>query len=258
VLENKVAIITGAGGGIGSATARAFARSGAKLALVDQDEASLDGLHEMLRSDGIDDSQIEMFAADVTDADQVESYVNATSKRFGEVQVLFNNAGILGPIAPVEEYDIAAFDRLIAINLRGIWLNLHFAVPAILAAGGGSIINTSSAMGKTAIAGLGPYCLSKHGVIGLTRSVALELATKGVRVNAVCPGPIDTEMMAVAEREVMPDDPSKAHELFVASIPMGHYGSPDDIAAAVLFLASDASGFMTGAALSVDGGWVIQ
>jgi NAD(P)-dependent dehydrogenase (short-subunit alcohol dehydrogenase family) len=193
--------------------------------------------------------------ADVTCAADVERYVEATVGRFGRLDVLFNNAGIAGEVKPIIEADESVFDQVLAVNLRGVWLNLRYALRAMDRAGnGGSIVNTSSALGLGGLPGHGAYVASKHAVIGLTRVAALEAAASGIRVNAICPGPTDTSMMRSLEEQTNPDDPASVHAFLEGRIPLGRYGRSEEIAEAVVFLASDEASFVTGAVLVADGG----
>jgi NAD(P)-dependent dehydrogenase (short-subunit alcohol dehydrogenase family) len=247
-LEGKVAIVTGAAGGIGSAAAAALAREGARLTLVDRDER---GLKETAARVG----DVLVRPGDVTSAADVERYVEATVRRFGRLDVLFNNAGIAGEVKPIIEADETVFDRVLAVNLRGVWLNLRYALRAMVRAGnGGSVVNTSSALGFRGLQGHGAYIASKHAVIGLTRVAALEAAASRIRVNAICPGPTDTSMMRFLEEQTNPDDPASVHTFLEGRIPLGRYGRSDEIAEAVVFLASDEASFVTGAVLVADGG----
>lgn len=250
---DSVVLITGAAGGIGAATARKFALRGARVALVDTDADALDRLAGGLQSYGIAAGSIATFAADVSDEDDVAGYVAATMERFGGLDVLFNNAGIEGAVASVDVYDTDRFDQVMRVNVRGVFLNCKHVVAAMRQlTGRGSIVNTGSAVSLVGAPDLGPYTASKHAVLGLTRSLALELAETGIRVNAVCPGPIDTRMQHAIE-DGMVLDRDAAREAVMGLIPMRRYGTPEEIANVVLFLASDDSSFMTGAAVAVDG-----
>lgn len=254
-LGEKVVLITGAAGGIGAATALAFAAAGARLALVDVSDARLRDVKAALADAGTAGDTILTFAADVSDEAAVRDYTNETVTRLGGLDVLFNNAGVEGEVTPSHLYDASDFDRVMRVNVRGVWLNLKHAAAAMMAIGrGGSIINTGSAVSLVGAAGIAPYVASKHAVLGLTRSAALEWATADVRVNAVCPGPTDTRMQRAIE-DHMDGGYESAHELVMNLIPMRRYATPQEIAKVVLFLASDAASFITGAAISVDGGF---
>lgn len=251
--EGSSVLLTGAVGGIGSATARAFAAEGARLALVDLDERGLTALRNELCDSGADPNDVLTFVADVSDDSQVRHYVQVTVERFGRLDVLFNNAGVAGPVTSGHTYPVVDFDLVMAVNVRGVWLNMKYAAIAMLEGGrGGSIVNTGSAVSLIGAAELAPYTASKHAVLGLTRSVALELAASGIRINAVCPGPTDTRMQRSIE-EGMPGGREKAHGAVNLLIPMGRHAGPEEIAAVVLFLASSAASFITGAAIPVDG-----
>jgi NAD(P)-dependent dehydrogenase (short-subunit alcohol dehydrogenase family) len=243
-LRGRVALVTGAAGGIGRATARAFAREGARLVLVDRDRDALREAEAELAGDVV------AFAADVTSAEAVEEYVGETVARLGALDVLFNNAGIEGEIAPIVEADAAAFDAVVAVNVTGVWLNLKYALRAMRTLGrGGSVVNTSSGLGLYGVRGMSAYVASKHAVVGLTKAAALEGAGHGVRVNAICPGLVDTRMMAALEQLGQVERPA-----YEAIVPMGRYGSADEVAELVVFLASERSAWLSGAAISVDGG----
>lgn len=246
-LENKVAIITGGSGAIGASTAKLFLEEGAKVVLVDINEEALKKTADDLKSD-----QVSYVAADVTKSADVQKYVEHTLKTFGQIDVFFNNAGVEGQVKPIQDYPEEAFDQLMAVNVKGVWLGLKYVMPAIKE--GGSIINTSSVSGVMGTPNIIPYTTSKHAVVGMTRSAALEAAPRKIRVNTVHPSPVDNRMMRSLESGFSPEDAELAKKDFENTIPMGRYATNDDIAKGVLFLASDDSQFMTGTKLIIDGG----
>jgi NAD(P)-dependent dehydrogenase (short-subunit alcohol dehydrogenase family) len=256
-LDGKVAIVTGAAGGIGQATAGSLASAGARVALVDLDPDRVDQAREELAtSTGRHPNDLLPIVADVTAPEQVERYIERVQGELGPLTILFNNAGIEGEVAGVADYDKNVFERVLRVNVIGAWLNLKFASRAMRDAGGGSIVNTASGAALRGLPYMSAYVASKHAILGLTRTVALELADAGVRVNAVCPGPVSTRMMDSLEHQheavgVSADD---ARQMLTAGIPMHRYGRPEEIAEVVTFLASDAASYITGAVIPVDGG----
>lgn len=249
--HGRTALVTGAGNGIGRETALRFAQAGARVALVDLDERANARTLALVREAGGEGVAIE---ADVTRADQVRRYVEATCEAYERIDCFFNNAGIEGRVAPIADMDEAVFDAVIAVNVKGVFLGLRHVLPVMLAQGGGAVVNTASVAGLTGSPGLGPYCASKHAVIGLTKVAAGETAAQGVRVNAVCPGPIDTRMIHEIERMVNPSDPDRVGSGYKASIPNKRYGTVTEVADVVLFLCSDLASNVTGAQWVVDGG----
>jgi NAD(P)-dependent dehydrogenase (short-subunit alcohol dehydrogenase family) len=254
-LEGKVAVITGATGGIGRAAARLFVDEGARLALVDLDETAL---QETVRSIGEDRASYTV--ADVTQPDQTQAYVNAAVNRWGGIDVFLANAGIEGSMSPIPDYPIDVFDRVMAVNVRGVWLGIKYVVPVMSQRGGGSIVITSSTAGIGGTPAMSAYTTSKHAVVGLMRSAALEGAPLGIRVNTVNPAPIETRMMRSIEemRLATLDDSNisieQVKEATAARIPLERYGNPEEVARLMLFLASDDSSFCTGGVYMVDGG----
>jgi len=251
-LNNKIALITGAASGIGLAAARLFLEEGASLVLVDRNDAALSKAAADLDAP----DRVMSVTGDVSVEDDVRRYVDAAVQRFGRIDVFFNNAGIEGEIAPLIEQDVAEFDKVIAVNLRGVFLGLKYVLKEMVAQGSGSVINTSSVAGLRGFANLSPYVASKHAEIGLTRSAAVEVAAAGVRVNSIHPSPIETPMMRSIEGALGADNPEAVKAQFVAGIPLGRYGEPVDVARLALFLASDDASFITGGQYTVDGGMV--
>ena len=249
-LENKVAVITGGAGGIGKEAGRLFAAEGANVLLVDLDEAAL-----TLACDEIGSNRVSDFAADVTRFQDNEEMVSTAIERYGGVDVLVANAGIEGEVRSIVDYDERMFDSVMAVNLKGPFLGLKAAIPAIEKRGGGSIIITSSVAGLRGGPNFSAYTASKHGVIGLMRSAALECASKKIRVNTVNPSPVETRMMRSIEQGLAPGAAEDAKQQLLASIPVGRYAESTDVARVMLFLASDDSEFVTGSVYKVDGGF---
>ena len=249
-LQDKVAVITGGAGGIGQETAAHFLAEGASVVLVDVDQARLDATAKALGGG----ERVLTAKADVSNETDVKRYVETSLDRFGRIDVFFNNAGIEGAVAPLEQQDIALFDKVIAINVRGAYLGLKHVLPHMYKAGAGSVINTSSVAGLNGSAGVLPYVTSKHALTGMTKVAAIEAASRNVRVNSVHPSPVNTRMMRSLEAGFGPDDAEAAKATMEKAIPLGRYGEPGDIAKLVVFLASDESRFITGAQYRIDGG----
>lgn len=245
--EGKTAIVTGAASGIGRKTAERFAAEGANVVVADIDT---DGADETLARIEADGGEARVVEVDVTDSTQVEALVEETVEAYGALDVAHNNAGIEGDDAPMADQTEENWDRVVDIDLKGVWLGMKHEIPAMIESDGdGAIVNTSSIAGLSA-AGATPYAASKHGVIGLTRVAATEYAQSGIRVNAVCPGVIDTEMVQRSGEE-SPDE----LEQFVQMQPLGRMGTPEEIANAVVWLASEEASFVTGNAYPVEGGY---
>lgn len=246
-LADKVAVITGGSGAIGSTTAKLFLNEGAKVVLVDINEEALSKVASELNS-----PNVSYVAADVTKATDVQKYVKHTVDTFGKIDVFFNNAGIEGVVKPITEYPEEVFDKLIAVNVKGVWLGIKYVLPEMN--DGGSIINTSSVAGLVGSPNVSAYVTSKHAVIGITRTVANEAASRNIRVNSIHPSPVDNRMMRSLEEGYAPADAEAAKKGFEATIPLKRYATNEDIANGVLFLASDDSKFITGMKLVIDGG----
>ncbi len=247
----KVAVITGAANGIGRASALAFAARGAKVLLVDKDRDATERAVGAIRQQG---GEARAQAADVTKSADVQAYVKAALDAYGRIDCFFNNAGIEGKLAQIADYDEAVFDQVIAVNVKGVFLGLRHVLPVLLRQGSGAVVNTASVAGLIGTPGLSAYVASKHAVLGITKCAAGEAARSGVRVNAVCPGPIDTRMIHALESQISPSDPGGVGQRYQASIPIGRYGTVDEVANVVLFLCSDLAGNITGAQYVVDGG----
>lgn len=249
--EGKVVVITGAAGGIGGATAARFAAEGARVVLVDLLGSVLDAVVSAVEAEGAEALAVQ---ADVSRAVDVERYVAEAVRRFGGIDCFFNNAGIEGVVAPLTDYPEEIFDRVIGVNLKGIWLGLKYVAPAMRQRGGGAIVNTASTAGLRATPQLVAYGASKHAVVGMTRTAARELAPHGIRVNAICPAPIETRMMRSLERGFGPDNPEEVHARNVAASALGRYGEPAEVAALVAFLCSSDASYITGGIYPIDGG----
>lgn len=249
-LENKVALITGGGSGIGRATAVLFAQEGAKVAVAD---VNLDTAEETVQMIADNGGRAFAFQADVSRADDVQAMVGEVVARYGRLDCAFNNAGIEG--LPTRTMDVTEddFDRIIAVNLKGVWLCLKYELAQMVAQGSGAIVNTASVAGLTGAHSMPAYAASKHGVVGLTRTAAVEYGRKNIRINAVCPAVINTPMVSRGF-EAFP----QFLEATVRINPMRRLGQADEVARAVLWLCSDAASFTNGLALTVDGGFTAQ
>lgn len=250
-LENKVVLITGATGGIGSETAIEFAKRGAKLSLVGTNDEKLLNLKNKLN---LSDDKVLCVVANVKYEDQVKNYVEKTIEKFGTIDVFVNNAGVEGEVAPIVQTEEKNLDFVLDINIKGAYFGLKHVLPIMYANKCGSVINTSSVAGFMGSPGMAPYVASKHALIGINKCAAIESAPFNVRVNAVCPGPVDNNMMRNIEKKAAPDAPEAVKENFAKDIPFGKYASNLDIANTILFLASDLSEYITGTAHRVDGG----
>jgi NAD(P)-dependent dehydrogenase (short-subunit alcohol dehydrogenase family) len=238
-LTGKVAIVTGAGGGIGSAITEAFCAEGASVLAVD-----INGRQSAL-AQRLGDCCVG-FHADVTQSADVKAMVAEAVRRFGRLDVLVNNAGIDGLCVPTPDYPEEEFDRVMAVNCRSVFLGMKFGIPEMLKTGGGSIVNTASTAAINGFAMMPAYCASKGAIVQLTKAAAMEFATRGIRINAICPGPVRTEMTVQIPAAIM--------KKVIDRTPMARYAEPEEIAKTVVFLASDQSSYVTGFAMLADGG----
>ena len=249
-VEGKVALVTGGASGIGRATALTFAREGAKLVVADLNE---DGGRQTAHMITEKSGEAIFVRTDVSQAVEVQALISKAVETYGRLDCAHNNAGISGGLsARTAEYPEDMWHQVVAINLTGVWLCMKYEIPQMLHQGGGSIVNTASVAGLGGYHGASAYVASKHGVVGLTKTAALEYATQGIRVNCVCPGYIATPMTAPGM-----NDPTRLARL-IAREPIGRVGTPEEVAEAVVWLCSDAASFVTGHTMTVDGGYVAQ
>ena len=248
--EGKVALVTGAGSGIGRATGLVFAREGAKVVVAD---IVVEGGQETVQQIEAAGGEAIFVKADVSQAADVETLIAKTVETYGRLDCAFNNAGIEGGMKLTIDCTKEEFDRTIAVNLTGVWLCMKYEIQQMLSQGGGAIVNTASAAGLVGFPSLPDYVASKHGVVGLTKTAALEYAKSGIRVNAVCPGVIQTPMVERGAQLSPGFD-----ELALSMEPVGRFGQPSEIGEAVVWLCSDAASFVTGIPMQVDGGLVAQ
>lgn len=249
ILQDKVALITGGGNGIGREAALVFAREGARVAVADLEADAAAATVALVNQAG---GQAISLSGDVTDAERMKAMVEGVLSAYGRLDCAFNNAGIapyqVGSMGMLtHDWPEAAFDRMIAVNLRSVWLSMKYELPAMLAAGGGAIVNTASIAGLVGLKGSTAYVAAKHAVIGMTKTAAMEYAEHGIRVNAVCPGFITTRMTALTREQ--------RGEAIIRRTPLGRFGEPREIAETVAWLCSGRASFVTGAAYEVDGGY---
>jgi NAD(P)-dependent dehydrogenase (short-subunit alcohol dehydrogenase family) len=251
-IAGKVALVTGGASGIGRATALTFAREGAKLVIADMNEDGGQQTVHMITENG---GEATFVRTDVSKAVEVQALISQAVATYGRLDCAHNNAGIGSrPRAPLHECTEETWDRVLAINLKGVWLCMKYEIIQMLTQGSGTIVNTASIMGLVGSwSGTAAYNASKHGVVGLTKTAALEYATSGIRVNAVCPGYIHTPLI----EEALTSNPALEAQI-VARHPVGRMGEPEEIAEAVVWLCSDATSFVTGHTMTVDGGYVAQ
>lgn len=249
-LNNKVAVITGAAGGIGASTAKLFVDEGASVVMADLEE---EAIRKAAEEQGISDKVV-ICAGDVTSPDDNVEFVKAAEEAFGGLDIFLANAGIEGVVKPLTEYPIDTFDKVLNVNVKGAFLGIRAAMPAMQKRGGGSIILTSSVAGLQGTGQVCAYTTSKHAVIGLMRDASKEGAPAGIRVNTVNPSPVENRMMRSLEEGFAPGKGEEMHETFKTMIPMQRYAENEEIANMMLFLASDESSFVTGQVHAVDGG----
>jgi NAD(P)-dependent dehydrogenase (short-subunit alcohol dehydrogenase family) len=250
-LENKTVIITGGSGGIGATTAKMMIEEGAKVLITDIDEDALKKTVKEINSDNL-----YYIPANVTDEDQVKSYADKAKELFGNVDVFFNNAGIEGVVKPLDEYPLDEYHKVINVNINGVYYGLRHVFP-LMKENGGSVIITSSVAGITGTPNVLPYVASKHAIIGIMRSAALEGAPHKIRVNTINPSPVDNRMMRSLEEGFSPGKAEQAKENFEKSIPLGRYATNEEISFLAIFLASDESKFITGTVNLIDGGMTV-
>lgn len=247
ILQDKVAIVTGAGSGIGRSVALAYAREGAKVVVSDMDEVSGKRTVQLITNEGGEGSFIR---CDVSSAKESESLVSSTVDKYGALHIACNNAGIGGPMAPTGMYPVDAWDKVIGVNLSGVFYGVRYQIPAMLNSGGGAIVNMASILGSVGFANSPAYVAAKHGLLGLTKNIALEYGDKGIRANAVGPAFIKTPLLKDLDEATM--------QWLVSRHPAGRMGEPEEVAELVLWLSSPKASFVTGSYYPVDGGYLAQ
>jgi NAD(P)-dependent dehydrogenase (short-subunit alcohol dehydrogenase family) len=249
-LTNKVALITGGAGAIGKETAKLMLEAGAKVFITDLKSDDLEAVAKELNH-----KNLAFTAADVSEEEGVKHYVNKAVETFGKIDIFFNNAGIEGVVKPIEDYPLDVFDKIVAVNIRGVWMGAKYVMPHMNE--GGSVIITSSVAGLTGSPNASAYITSKHANVGIMRALAAEMAPRKIRVNSVHPSPVDNRMMRSLEEGFAPGAGAEVKKNLENTIPLKRYATNNDIAQAVLFLASDESRFITGVTLAVDGGMTV-
>jgi NAD(P)-dependent dehydrogenase (short-subunit alcohol dehydrogenase family) len=250
MLSGKIALITGAASGIGRVAASVFVRHGAKVVIADIQEEAGEATARQIREAGGD---AQFLRADVTRESDVEALVREVVARHGRLDCAFNNAGIDGPIGLTADYATESWDRVVEINLKGVWLCMRREIPQMLAQGGGAIVNMASILGAVGVSNMPAYTAAKHGVLGVTRVAALEYATKGVRINGLCPGIIRTPLIADLIQQGMLSEPE-----MVSLMPIGRLGRPEEIGEAAAWMCSDRASLLVGHAMFVDGGYTAR
>jgi len=248
-MKENIVLITGGAGGIGQAAAKAFLDDGDSVVLVDLKEEALQTAKENLGNDNIT-----IITADVTKEEDVKNYVDETVSQHGRIDIFLNNAGINGPYENITELEKSQFDLIMNINTTGVFLGMKYVIKQMESQGAGSIVNTASNVAYIGSAGMAGYIASKHAVAGLTKTAALEVASNKIRVNAVAPAAIDTEMLADIRNNLSPGEPEKSGEALKQGIPFGRYGTPEEVAKVIKFLSSEDASFVTGSIYNVDGG----
>ena len=248
-LKGKVVVITGGTGGIGMVSANLFLAQGAKVVLVDNNEEAIIEARTKLIN-----NNVSYYRADVSKKEDTIRFLNHALETFGKIDIFFANAGIEGTSSPISEYPEEVFDKVVAVNLKGVWLGCQYIVPKMEE--GGSVIITSSVAGLKGFAGLGAYVATKHAVVGIMRVAAAENASRNIRVNTIHPGPVDNEMMRRIESDMSPDSPTAVKDGFTATVPFGRYATSIEVAELALFLASDESKYITGCTHLIDGGMI--
>ncbi|MBW1595858.1 SDR family NAD(P)-dependent oxidoreductase [Streptomyces sp. JJ38] len=249
--QDRVVLVTGGGTGIGQAAALAYAREGARVVLTGRRTEPLKETVALIEAEG---GSADACPADVTDEEQMSDLVDTVLDRHGALHVACNNAGAPGSGRKLHEFGAEDWRRVVDVNLQGVWLSMKYQVPAMLEQGGGVIVNVSSIAGVIGYLNAAPYTAAKHGVVGLTRNAAVDYGPQGIRVNAVCPGPVLTPMLEQARRDRGPS----ADTFYLRNIPLGRLCRPEEVAGPILWLSSDEAAYVTGQALAVDGGWTAQ